>query len=239
MRLGLVFVLALAMALAGCTESNQSRSAKIAKEAKKGQAAALKRLTIKRRSRDVRVTRSAVLSGDGGTTVVALELRNSGPVQANAPLLFSLYGKGKKRLYRNDEPGLQEALQRIGSIEAGKTIWWVNDQVTGVTGGKRVRVTVGPSEGGKPPAVQLDKGALESDPSGEFLLGSLLNKSNKTLTSVPVYAVGLRAGKVVAAGRAIVQKLNAGARADFRVLLTGNPAGAHFSVYTTPKPVSS
>lgn len=223
-----------ALALISCTESNQSRSEKIAAKAKSSVKES--QLTISKRNRDVDVARTEVINGDGGVTVVAVELKNSGPEQSNVPLVFDGYGKGKKSLYRNNEAGLQEALQRVGSIPARKTVWWVNDQVP-VPGIERIRAKVGAGKSGeKPPEVRVGAGRLVDDPDGQFYVGTVQNKSKSTLAALPLYAVGLSGGKVVAAGRAIVQKIGPSGKANYRILLAGKPTGAQLSIYATPKP---
>ena len=223
------------LALISCTESNQSRSAKI--QAKAKSSGKETRLTISKRNRDVKVSRTAVIQGDGGLTVAAVELKNSGAEQSNVPIIFDGYGSGSKSEYRNNEAGLQEALQRVGSIGASKTIWWVNDQIP-VPSVKRIRAKVGPGKTGKSvPAVKVGKGTLVNDPDGQFYVGTVQNKSKSKLTSVPLYAVGLSGQKVVAAGRAIIQSLGPSAKTNYRILLSGKPAGAQFSIYAAPKPI--
>lgn len=223
------------LALISCTESNQSRSAKIAAKAKAvGKESSL---TIKKRNPDVDVARTALINVEGGTSVVAVELKNSGPEQANVPVLFDGYGKGKKSLYANNVPGLQDSLQHVGSIGAGKTVWWVNDQIP-VTGVKRIKTKVGVgTKGKKIPAVSVGQAHLVSDPDGQFYVGTVTNKSKSTLSALPLYAVGVSGGKVVAAGRALVQKLAPAGKANYRILLAGKPAGSQLSIYAAPKPI--
>ena len=51
-----------------------------------------------------------------------------------------------------------------------------------------------------------------------------------------MFAVALRSGKVVAAGRALVASLagHAGATAPFQITLVGNPAGAKIELTAAP-----
>lgn len=222
-------------ALISCTESNQSRSARIAKGAKSS--GPEKRLTIDRRNVDIDVKDTAIVSGDGGTTVVAVKLTNNGGEQSNVPLIFDAYGRGKKSLYRNNEPGLQESLQRVGSIKAGETLWWVNDQLPSVTGVRRISAKVGPGQKGKSlPSVKVSNGRLLDDPSGVFIVGDVKNTSKRPIVALPIFAVATSGSKVVAAGRAIVQKIGASKSANYRILLAGDPAGAKLSIYAAPKP---
>jgi len=72
-------------------------------------------------------------------------------------------------------------------------------------------------------AVRLDRQAGVS-----VLSGHLVNNSEKAQSKVPVFAVAVRGGRVVAAGRAVVDALagRAGASAPFQIFLVGDPTGA-------------
>ena len=68
------------------------------------------------------------------------------------------------------------------------------------------------------------------------VVGTVQNKSKKPITVLPIFAVATSGGKVVAAGRAIVQKIAASKKANYRILLAGDPAGAELSTYAAPTP---
>jgi hypothetical protein len=53
---------------------------------------------------------------------------------------------------------------------------------------------------------------------------------------VPVFAVAVRGGRVVAAGRAVVSVLpgHPGASVPFQIFLVGNPAGATIELTAVP-----
>ncbi|MDX6701181.1 MAG: hypothetical protein QOF26_1407, partial [Baekduia sp.] len=123
-----VVVLAGATGVAAC-ESTADKSAQIAREGKKAVQDA-GTLAI-RRSTDLRVARAVVIRGTGGAVAAAVEVRNRGArAQRDVPVLIDVRDAKGGSLYKNDAVGLQPALQRLASVRAHKTSWWVNDQVT-------------------------------------------------------------------------------------------------------------
>ncbi len=73
--------------------------------------------------------------------------------------------------------------------------------------------------------------------AGPYMTGSVVNRSGVALHNMPVFAVALRGGRVVAAGRALVPSLPASPSArpvNFRIYFVGSPAGAHIEL--TPAP---
>ena len=69
-----------------------------------------------------------------------------------------------------------------------------------------------------------------------MLSGRLVNRSTRAQGKVLVYAVALKGGRVVAAGRSVVTSLPAhqGASAPFQAFLVGNPAGAKIELSAVP-----
>jgi hypothetical protein len=73
--------------------------------------------------------------------------------------------------------------------------------------------------------------------AGPYMTGTVRNRSGVALHNMPVFAVALRDGRVVAAGRALVPSLPASPSAhptNFRIYFVGSPAGAHIEL--TPAP---
>jgi len=64
--------------------------------------------------------------------------------------------------------------------------------------------------------------------------GTVVNSSSVTQQELVVYAVGLRAGKIVAAGRAVLPNAPANATTPFQVFFIGNPKGASLQVSAPP-----
>ena len=84
-----------------------------------------------RPSARLRVARTAVVRGAGGAVAAAVEVRNRGAgAQRDVPVLIDVRDAHGTSVYKNDQVGLQPALQRLASVGARRTAWWVNDQVT-------------------------------------------------------------------------------------------------------------
>jgi hypothetical protein len=87
---------------------------------------------------------------------------------------------------------------------------------------------------GKVPKLVPSGLALEPDPSGAFTRGTLRNESGVEQRKLMVYAVAERGGKVVAAGRAGIERLKARGSATFKVFWIGDPKGAKVHVFAPP-----
>jgi hypothetical protein len=223
--------------LAGCGESNQDRSARIAAQGKhliEDQGT----LKLGGANRDVRVERSAVV-GSGGSFAAAVELRNAGTrAQANVPVLIDVRDKQGASVYRNDAIGLQPSLQRVAVVPGGGRTWWVNDQLLGVDRGGTVKARVGAARSvGRVPDVTVRGVHFEETSAGPLLSGTVINHSTTEQRDLPVFAVAVRGGKVVAAGRSLVRKLPVGKTRKptlFRLYFLGDPKHAKIQVSLAP-----
>jgi hypothetical protein len=231
-----VLVLAPALALAGC-ESNIDRSAAIAGQgrhliADKG------KLKIGAPNRDVRVQRAVIVRGDGAAAA-AVEVRNAGRrAQVNVPILIDVRDGTGTSVYRNDAVGLQPALQRLAVVRSGRTAWWVNDQLLGADTARSVNARIGNARAiARPPHIEARDLHIDSDSNGPYLTGAIVSRLERPQRNLPVFAVALRGGRVVAAGRALVPKVVAHARkpVHFRLLFVGNPRGARIQVTIAPE----
>jgi hypothetical protein len=228
---------ALAVTASAC-ESTESESAKIAREG--GPAAAgPSALKLGSANRGVHTSDVTLLSS-GGRTAVAVKLTaTSHRTQLNVPLLVNVAGKGGKVLYTNGTGGVEAALQRIALLRPHESTWWVDDQVLVAqqASAVKVRVGTGTSSRSKATPVLTAKTKQVGEQSGlSTLSGELVNGSSKAQAKATVFAVALRSGKVVAAGRAVVESLagHRGASAPFQIFLVGNPAGAKFELTAEP-----
>jgi hypothetical protein len=223
-------VLALAaLALAGC-ESSQAKSARLAKLAKGGKKET--GVVVKHANPDVEVVgKRLVRDRYGAAAVVQLRSKRT---QADLPIALAVAD------YRNDLPGLEHSLTHVPLVPAGETALWVDDQVkaSGAAGvGAGVGVKVGTSTArvpGRLPKLVATGLVLEPDPSGAFTRGRLRNDSAVEQRNVMVYAVAQRGGKVVAAGRAGIERLKAHGSATFKVFWIGDPKGAKVQVFAPP-----
>lgn len=227
----------LAVAVSACGESNQDRSAKIAALGKHAMQDA-GTLRITKANPDVKVAQSALVRADG-SVAAAVELDNrGGTAQADVPVLIDVTDAKGTSLYRNDANGLQPSLQRVALVDRGQEVWWVNDQLLGADDASRLHVTVGAAAAvATPPDVKARDVHFEDNASGRYLTGTIVNHTGKVQTNLPVFAVALRGGKVVAAGRALVPKVLPGdpkKPARFQVFFIGDPKGAKVHVTVAP-----
>jgi hypothetical protein len=228
-------LLAVAAGASAC-QSTADKSAKIAAEGRKAvSASATLKITP---NASLRVARAVVVRGAGGAVAAAVEVRNRGRrAQRDVPVLIDVRDAGGTSLYKNDTVGLQPALQRLASVRAGQTAWWVNDQVTAASAPKAVRARVGAARTGSVPRVRVTGLHFETDATGRYLTGVVVNPSRATLRDVPIFAVAEKRSRVVAAGRALVPKLpphGSPKKVVFRLFFVGDPRGARVVVTVAP-----
>lgn len=220
--------------LSAC-ETTQEKSARLEKAAKlKKATVAASGLKIASVSRTITaVSATSVHSSEG--TAVAVELANHSTAAREVPILISV-AEGSTAGYTNSAPGLARSLTSLSYVPAHGRASWVDDQVTG-TGG-RVTATVGAAKPatGPPPAIAVVSHKLEEEPGGgEAVTGTVANRSKLDQHELVVYAIAKRGPTVVAAGRAVVPLLTAGATAHFQIFLLGSGAkGAQITLSAPP-----
>ena len=226
----------VALVTTGC-QSTQEKSAQIAADL--GPVQQEKGLKISKRSKDVKVVSSTLLTDAAGTAVV-VEVRNqSSRDLANVPIAIDVIDAKGRSVYANDLPGLEPALTSIPYIEAGEEATWVHDQV--LAGGKPTSVKVAIGVGGLPysgeiPEFTLSEPQLEGDPySGTVAGGNAENRSGVKVDRLLLYAVARDGHKVVAAGRGAIEKIKPEPKPlPYNVYFIGDPTGADVEVIWFP-----
>ena len=228
-----------ALALSAC-ETNQERSAKLEKTAKQRERAAVARrtlaervLTITRQSTKVRVTATAVLSSSEGAAAVVSLHNVSNTSLRDIPIQIHVLDSHGAPIYTNDTPGLAPALVSAPLLPAHATLTWVDDQVQASGTPSSVSVKVGegtPATGATPSLVVEGARQYEDQTSGPAAEGSIVNHSAVTQQELVVYAIARRAGKILAAGRAILPTVPAGASTRFQIFFIGDPRGGSLEV---------
>jgi hypothetical protein len=230
-----VALLAL-LALSGC-ETNAEKSAKLEKIAHSHVLARQVGLTVGRQNPSVKVVEAvAVHDANGTAAVVTLRNVSSTPLH-NAPLAISVTGTGGAVLYQNNEPGLDSTLTSVPLLEPGAQTVWVDDQVEAASAptGVSARVGQAPAATGQLPRLSVQGvHPFEEPGSGEGEEGTVVNHSTVTQQKLVVYAVGRRAGRVVAAGRAVLPEVPAHQSTSFQLFFIGNPKGAKLEVSAPP-----
>jgi hypothetical protein len=230
-------VLALgALALSGC-ETTAEKSAKLERQAKRVTLQQQKGLTITRRSSSIEVLDATVLhSSERAAAVVTLRNR-SAHAQRAVPIAIAVEDARGKTLFQNNEPGLEHALVSIPSIPAHETVVWVDDQLptSGSPASVSARVGQAPDAAGQLPELTVGGVKLSEDPaSGTIAEGTVTNRSRVAQSGLVLFAFARRAGRIVAAGRAVVPELNPGASAPFQASLVGDARGASLQVFAPP-----
>jgi hypothetical protein len=228
-----------AVALAGC-ETSAEKSARLEKAAKLRAAQNpqhQQQLTITRTSRFVKAASTAVLSSSEGHAVV-VTLRSSSPhALRDVPLQVTVHDARGASIYSNTGPGLARSLTSVPSLPAHGELTWVDDQVqpAGVPVSAIARVGEAPAVTGAQPSLTVTGTRLFEDPvNGIGAEGEIVNRSSITQAELVVYAVALRGGRIVAAGRALLPQAAANASTHFQVFFIGEPRGASLRVSAPP-----
>lgn len=233
-------VVVLAGGLAAC-ESTQDRSRRLAK-ANKG-ILNDKGLSLAGTNRDVKIVATKVLQDKFGTAAV-VELENTTRKgMLNVPVSIDVRAaKGAKSLFKNDSAGLDPALASAPLLPAGRRVVWINNQVVANGSPSKVLVKVGAPKAAAParsalPKIALTKIRTRKDADGTFAFGTIENRSKVLQRRLTIFCVARKGGKVVAAGRAVIDKLSPGKQkkpTTFRVYFIGKPAGAKLGFYAPP-----
>jgi hypothetical protein len=227
--------LLLALLAAGC-ESTQSKSARL-KANSKGALDEGTGVVVKKENPDVRILATSTLKDKNGEAVV-VRMRNVGrkPL-ANLPISVRLADRSGKAVYTNTTPGLEAALAHVAFLHPGQELFWVNDQVVSNGRPAQAKTLVGQSKPvtGRIPKVAVTGVHLLDDPvSGISAIGKVSNASELLQRRLPVFCVARHGDAIVAAGRAILEKIKPSKKASFQVFFIGNPRGARISC--TPLP---
>jgi hypothetical protein len=239
-----IVALAGALAISGC-ETNAQRSAKLEKERLEHPVAAQKGLVVTRESPHVKVVEAVAVHDENGIAVVVSLRNTSTGALRNAPIAIAVSDAAGRPLYKNNAPGLDPTLVSVPLLEPGRETVWVDDQIPATaTAPARVSALVGEpaakagGRAGKPagvsratPQLSVRGVHLFEDPSnGVGEEGTVLNPSKVTQQKLVVYAVGRRAGRIVAAGRAVLPEVAAGGSVPFQVFFIGDPRGTQLQV---------
>jgi hypothetical protein len=234
--------LLLALELSGCA-TNIERSARLARQARRDHHGLLAQrgLTITHRSHYVRVLATTVLHDEnGGAAVVTLRNTSSRPLR-EVPIEIMLHGTAGRVLYQNNTPGLGGALVSAPLLAPGRQFDWIDDQIptSGTPGSLSVLVGEAPTTSVPLPSVVVTGVHLVHGSTNELgAEGTVVNHSSIAQQELVVFAVGRRAGRIVAAGRAVLPDVPARSSASFQVFFVGNPTGATLQVSAPPTTVN-
>lgn len=219
--------------LAGCT-TTQEKSRELASRARA--VVAQQGLKVTKRNRDVRVLRTAVVHDRYGTAAV-VELRSAAKqAEAGIPLAITVRDAAGEKVFANDAPGLEPALTHVALLEPRERLYWVHDQVNAERP-HDVVAKIGPPPRPAPkrlPRLEVSRLRQDADPDGVITRGVVKNVSPIEQRKVTVFAVALEGHRVVAAGRAGIERIRPDESARFKVFWIGDPAGARVQVVAPP-----
>ena len=226
-----------ALSLSAC-ESTQTKSARLEKTGRNQ--AKLTTLKTGAANSAVKVLSTAVLHSANGNAAV-VQLRNTGPAdEVNVPLLIQVKDPRGTVVYKNDIAGLQPSLQQMAYLAKGQTAYWVNDQVLAVDPPKGVDVTVSAAASAPVidvPKITLSPAKLDHDTTGAYATGEVKNLSKIPQLNLPIFAVAHKGSTIVAAGRAIIERLDPAPTKKpvlFKIYFIGDPRGAALELTAAP-----
>ena len=225
MRVAAAAGLLALLALSGC-ESTQEKSAQLEKSAHHTRLAE-RGLSIVKQSTDVSVLGAVLVHGAEGAAAVVTLRNDSAHALRDVPIAITVKDAHGNTVFQNNAPGLEAALTSLGSLPAHGLATWVDDQVpaSGAPASVSAIAGVSPAVNGALPEIEVT-GVRPSEESGSATAaGTVRNRSTVAQQSLVVYVVARRAGRVVAAGRAILPEVAPGAAVPFQAFLVGSSAG--------------
>lgn len=230
-------IAAVTVAVAGCS-STQEKAAEKRAEAK--HILRQKGLEVARSNPDVKVVATQVIHDQYGTAAV-VELQNRTHADmVGVPVAIDVSDADGKSVFRNDAPGLEPSLTAAALLPAGRRVVWVNNQVAGGGTPKAVAVKVGePKTRARAdvPRIEVTGLRAHSDQDGPSVTGVIRNRSKVVQKRLTVYGVAHRGDRVVAAGRAVIDRLAPDPTPKpvrFTIYFIGNPTGAELDVFAPP-----
>lgn len=225
----------VALALGGC-ETTAEKSARLAREGR-AKVRGERGLSITAVSPDVRVVSSAVLSDQNGTVATVTLQNTSTRALANVPVAISVLDARGSVLFQNNAPGLEQSLTSVPLLAPHVQFTWVDDQVQASGRPASVTARVGRATPASAAVPRLTVGAVslyDDVTSGLGARGTVVNHSTVSQQKLVVFGVARRGGRVVAAGRAILPKVDPGKPVPFTVYFIGDPRGATLQLSAPP-----
>jgi hypothetical protein len=232
--------------LGGClgVETTPEKSAKKAKTAVNS-IANQKGLTIGRRNAAIKVEDSAIVQDANGVAAV-VRIKNTGATQVSLPLAITVSDVKGKKLYANDTPGLDASLTSLPVLGAGQEADWVNNQILVAGKASKVAAQVGAAKGkartGALPKIVLSNIKAGRDEDGNYVKGTVANTSAIAQKRLVVSCVAREGDKVLAAGRAVVDRLAPATESKkpttFTVFFIGDPKQAQLACTAPPTVLS-
>lgn len=233
-RLTVPLALGLSIALTGCVSTQTKNERLVLRNDRTVETEGSVR--VAQINRAVAVIGIALVRGrEGAVLVVSLRNGTDHPV-SDLPISVGITPRHGPRRYLNDTANLGYFDTHLPGLAAGGTLIWVLPVGRLSLPAGRLFAKVGfarvPSS-----TSQRTLPWIVATPSAHragALAITVANRSAVPQQQLPVYAVASRAGRYVAAGRAIVGGLRGGARTTVRLHLVGRPTGARIELFAPP-----
>ena len=241
-----VAALAAVLGLTGClgVETTPEKSARAEAKASKELKEQQKGLKIGKPNTTIKVETSALVQDPNGVAAV-VRIKNTGSVQASVPIAITVDDAKGKKLYANDIPGLDPSLTSVAVVEAGQEVDWVNNQILVAGKAAKVAAVVGAAKGKAPgalPKIVISDVMHDKDEDGFYAQGTIANASDVPQKRLVVTCVARDGDKVIAAGRAVVEKLDPAKilkkPTKFTVFFIGDPKRADLTCSAPPTVLS-
>lgn len=244
--LGLLPLAALPIVLGGClgvetTPEKSAAKARLAVDTIKNQ----KGLSIGKLNASIKVEDSTLIQDANGVAAV-VRVKNTGSTQVTLPVAITVSDARGKRLYANDAPGLDASLTSLPVLAAGQEADWVDNQILVAGKASKVAAQVGAAKGkaaaGALPKITLSGIEAGRDEDGPFAKGTIANGSAVAQKRLVISCVARDGGRVIAAGRAVVDRLPPKGESKkpttFTVFFIGDPKRAKLACAAPPTVLS-
>jgi hypothetical protein len=230
------------LALGGClgVQTTAEKSAAKARQAGRHLAASQHGVKVGKANADVKVDLAAVVQDRNGVAAV-VRLKNGGATQVALPVGVTVTDAKGKKLYANDIPGLDPSLTSLPALDAGAQAYWVNNQILVAGKAAKAAAVVGTAKGkaaGPLPKITLSGVQLGRDGDGVYARGEVRNDSAIAQKRLTVSCVAAQGDAILAAGRAVVERLPPAADAQkptaFTVFFIGDPKHAKLDCSAPP-----
>jgi hypothetical protein len=228
---------AVALLLSGCVTTQQ-----VAARARLVDArirASQEPLRLTRRNPDVVVTNLSLVRGSAGTAVAVLLRDTSARSFTDLPIAVGVITRAGRKLYLNRAANIDYFDSHVVSLAPHRLVTWVFTSPGRLAATDRPFAEVGVSQLAQPPAgalpqIEVTLQRTASRPGERTLRLSVANRSGIPQYQLPVYALGLRGGQDVSAGRATVAHLGTDGTATLNLTLLGRVRGATVSFSALP-----
>ena len=184
----------------------------------------------------VRVGRVDFVGGRGGSAlVVPITNRGSRPL-SDLPISVGVTGAHGTRSYLNGRANSSYWDSHVSAIGPGETISWVLPYSGKALAGRPFALVGTPTQPLSTTVARLPEittAELRSESTSRLEI-RLSNGSGLPQYGLQVYAVALRHGTAVGAGRTALTELAASSKATVGLRLAGDPAGARLRLYAPP-----